>query len=336
MEFIIYLPIFASFLVTLFIIPYWIIKAKSIKLVWDDMNKPKKQKVAGSGGLTVIFGFTLAILLYISIFTFIWKTTDTLVIIFALLTSILILGGIGIVDDLLGWKKGGLSKKFRLIICAFAAIPLIVVNAGEASVNLPFLNGTNLGLFYPLLLIPVAIIGTSTTFNFLAGFNGLEAGQGIIIISALSFVSYMTGNTWLALIGLMLVASLLAFLIYNKYPAKIFPGDSLTYPVGGMIAIMAIFGNMERIALFFFIPYIIEVGLKARGRLKKQSFGKPKKDGSLILRYNKIYGLEHFAIWMLSKFKKNVYEKEVVYFIHAIQIAFIIFGLIIFRESIFI
>ena len=67
--------------------------------------------------------------------------------------------------------------------------------------------------------------------------------------------------------------------------------------------------------LFFFIPYILEVALKSRGKLKRESFGKPNKDGSLDLAYNKIYGLEHIAIWILKKYNKNN-EKNVVYLIH--------------------
>jgi UDP-N-acetylglucosamine--dolichyl-phosphate N-acetylglucosaminephosphotransferase len=195
----------------------------------------------------------------------------------------------------------------------------------------------SIGLLYPLIIIPIGIIGASTTFNFLAGYNGLEAGQGILIISALSLVSYFTGTTWLALIGLCMVLSLLAFWIFNKYPAKVFPGDVLTYPVGGLIAILAILGNFEKIAIFFFIPYIFEVILKSRGKLTKQSFGKPNKDGSLEMLYDKIYGLEHLAIFLLKKLKRDgkVYEKDVVIAIHAFQIVIILLGFIIFRNSIF-
>jgi len=80
------------------------------------------------------------------------------------------------------------------------------------------------------------------------------------------------------------------FYIFNKYPAKVFPGDVLTYSVGAIIAITAILGNIEKIAVFFFIPYIIEVVLKSRGRLKKASFAEVQEDGSLKNRYNKFYG----------------------------------------------
>ncbi|MBM3233810.1 glycosyl transferase family 4 [Candidatus Pacearchaeota archaeon] len=329
------IPIIASFFVTFFMIPRWIKKAKQIGLLWEDMNKYKKEKVAGSGGIIVILGFIFSVFIYISIKTFYFNSSENVVEILATTTSMLLLLITGLVDDLLGWWHGGLSKRTRILLCLFASIPLVVINVGSSHINLPFLDGTNLGLIYPLIIIPIGIIGASTTFNFLAGYNGLEASQGILIISALSIVAYFTGHSWLALIGICLIFSLAAFFIFNKYPAKVFPGDTLTYPIGGMIAIMAILGDMEKIAIFFFIPYIIELVLKARGRLKKQSFGKPNKDNSLELAYNKMYGLEHVAIFLLKKIKKKVYEKDVVAAINIFQIIIIILGFLIFKNSIF-
>ena len=57
MEPLILITIFISFFCTYLIVPFWIRKAKQIGLVWEDMNKPKKEKnVAGSGGITVVIG----------------------------------------------------------------------------------------------------------------------------------------------------------------------------------------------------------------------------------------------------------------------------------------
>ncbi len=333
MEIILIIPIIIAFFITLFFTFIWIKKAKQIGLIWEDMHKPKHPKnVAGSGGLGVVFGFVLGTLIYIAIKTFILKTDIVTVEIFALLTTILLVGFIGLMDDLLGWRRGGLSKRSRLALILFAAIPLVVINAGESK-----MMGINLGLLYPLFFVPLGIVGASVTFNFLAGYNGLETSQGILILSALAIATWFTGNSWLSLIAIIMISCLLAFYLFNKYPAKIFPGDILTYSVGAMIASLAILGDMEKIAIFFFIPYIIETGLKLRGKLKKQSFGKLNADCSLELPYNKFYGLEHVSIYLLKKIKKDkkVYEKEVVYLINLFQIFIIILGLILFRGNIF-
>jgi UDP-N-acetylglucosamine--dolichyl-phosphate N-acetylglucosaminephosphotransferase len=183
----------------------------------------------------------------------------------------------------------------------------------------------------------LGIIGVSATFNFLAGYNGLEASQGIIILSALSVITFLTGDKWLSIIGLCMVASLIPFYLFNKYPAKVFPGNILTYSVGALIASIAILGNLEKIAIFFFIPYIMETILKSRGKLVKHSFAKVNSDGSLEVPYEKIYGLEHLAIYLLKKIKPNkkVYEKEVVLLINAFQIVVIIIGFLLFGKGLF-
>jgi UDP-N-acetylglucosamine--dolichyl-phosphate N-acetylglucosaminephosphotransferase len=334
MNVILFFTLAVSFFVTFFILPSWIRRAKKAGLEGKDINKYDKPSVAEGGGIPVIAGFIIGVLAYIAIKTFYIKSTDNLIEIFALISSVMIACFIGVIDDILGWKIG-LGRRLRILLCFIAAIPLMVINAGNFEIGIPFVDGLNLGIIYPLVLIPLGIAGTTTTFNFLAGYNGLETGQGILIIGALSIVSYLTGHAWLSLIGLCMVSSLAAFWIFNTYPAKVFPGDALTYSVGALIAIFAILGNFERVAVFFYIPYIIEVALKSRGKLRKESFGKPNKDNSLELPYNKIYGLEHFSIWFLKKFKKKVYEKDVVYFIHFIQIIFIALGFLIFKNSLF-
>jgi len=328
MGLILIIPIIISIITTAIIIPQWIKKAKTIKLLWEDQNKNKKLLVAGSGGIAVITGIVLGILVYISINTFYYRTTENTIKLLAVTTSFLILAVIGLIDDLLGWRHGGLSKKFRMMMCLFAAIPLIVINSGVSTVYLPIIGSANIGWVYALAIIPLGIVATATTFNFLAGFNGLEAGQGIIIFTALGIATFITGNTWLTVICAIIIGSLIAFWKYNNYPAKVFPGDVLTYPLGGMIAIIAILGNIEKVAVIFFIPYIIELALKLRGGLKKQSFGKPNKNGGLEMPYKKVYGLEHLAIYLLNKVKKKTREKEVVMIIHALQLVFVLIGLL--------
>lgn len=330
MEYILIVGIIAAFFVTLFFMPIWIKKAKQIDLVWEDMNKPGFPKnLAGSGGMIVGFSFIFSVLIYIAIKTFVLKTEVNVLEIFVLLSTVTITMFIGFIDDILGWHRGGLSIRFRLILLLLAAIPLMVINAGESK-----MMGVELGILYPLIFIPLGIIGATATYNFLAGFNGLETTQGIILMLAFAFVTFKTGNSWLSLICLIMVAALIAFYLFNKFPARVLPGDALTYCVGSLIAVIAILGNMEKLAVFFFIPYIIETILKSRGKLKKSSFGKVNEDGSLEVPYEKFYGLEHVAIYALKRTKpsKKAYEYEVVWVINLFQIFVIFLGLIIFKN----
>jgi len=185
-----------SFFCTYLILPFWIKKAKLNGLVGRDMHKRDKKEVSEGGGIIVLFGACLGILLYIAINTFVFKSTGVLSYIFALLCVLFISSFVGMIDDLVGWKKG-LSRKIRILIIGFSAVPLMVINAGNTTMSVPFLGSINFGLFYPLLIIPIGVIGATTTFNFLAGYNGLEAGQGIIILTAMAIVTYITGERWL-------------------------------------------------------------------------------------------------------------------------------------------
>jgi UDP-N-acetylglucosamine--dolichyl-phosphate N-acetylglucosaminephosphotransferase len=301
------------------------------------MNKYEHPKnVAASGGIVVIMAFITGVLAYIAIRTFVIGDLNGITReILGILSVVLILAVVGLTDDMLGWKHGGLSIRMRIFLAFMASIPLVVINAGATIINLPLIGSINLGLLYPLILIPIAIAGATTTYNFLAGFNGLETGQGIIILSFLSFIAYITGSSWLAMVGLCMVGSLIVFYFYNKVPAKVFPGDILTWSIGALIACMTILGNFEKIALFVFMLYILETILKLRGNLKMQSFGIPNKDGSLKMPYQKIYGLTHLSIFILRKFKAKVYEKDVVYFIFSIQIIICLAALVVFKNSLF-
>ncbi len=324
---ILFIPIvLLSFLITLLVTPVWIRRAKKEKLTGKDIHKTKKIMIPESGGIAVLVGFIIGVFLYIAIKTFFFGTEVNLINILGLLCVLFFAAIVGLFDDLLGWKRG-LKNSTRLALLLFAAIPLMALNSGTSNVL-----GINLGLFYPILLVPIAIIGTTATFNFVAGYNGLESSQGILILGALSVVTFITGSLWLTVISACMVASLVAFYLFNKYPAKVFPGDIMTYTVGALIGAMAIMGNMEKIALFFFIPYIIEVFLKLRGRLQKQSFGKVQKDGSIELMYPKVYSLTHVAIIILKKIKPShkAYEWEIPLVINIFQIIVILVGFILF------
>ena len=314
-----------SFFITFLIIPHWIKRAKKIGLVGVDVQKRDKPKIAEVGGICVICGFLGGILFYIGANTFYFHSFENNLPTMAALATLLIITIIGLVDDILGWKIG-LRQWQKPILGLVAALPMAVINAGTSEMVFPLIGKVDFGIFYPLIIVPIAITGAANGFNMIAGYNGLEAGMGVIILSFLSYVAIILNKTWVAVLALCMVVSLIAFLIYNKYPAKIFPGNTLTYSVGATIAIIAILGNMERVAVILFIPYFIEFFLKLRGKFKKESFSKVEKDGSLNFLYRKAYGLEHLALHILKKLKRKVYEKDIVFSILFFEIIFVIFA----------
>jgi UDP-N-acetylglucosamine--dolichyl-phosphate N-acetylglucosaminephosphotransferase len=266
--------------------------------------------------LPVVCGFIGGVLVYVAFKVFIYEELSIIAPLFAALTAILVATIIGLVDDILGWKIG--LRQFQKAALTIAiAVPIMVINAGSSVMNVPFMGSFDFGLFYPLLLIPIGIIATSNAFNMLAGYNGLEAGMGIIVLTTLSIISLLQGAYWVSVLGMCMVAALVAFLFYNWHPAKLFPGDTLTYSVGTLIGIMAIFANMEKFAVMCFSLYIVQFFLKLRGKFQEESFATHTSHG---LQAKNIFGIEHFTIRLLQVTKGKATEVQVVICILLVQI----------------
>ena len=310
-----------GFLITLVVTPKITQYLIKINVIVKDMNKKDKPLVPISGGLGVATGFFIGIMLYLFINTFFYEDTENLTFLLAAVLSILIITLIGFIDDLsvkLG-EKGiylGLKQWQKPLLTLFAAIPLMVINAGTSVVSLPFFGQINLGIIYALILVPVGVVGASNMVNLLAGFNGVEAGMGIIYTGMLGLFAYLHGGTVAAVIAFITFGSLIAFFIYNKYPAKILPGDSLTYLLGAVMVSIAILGNIEKAALIASIPFFVEFVLKFRGKFKKQSYGY-WKNGKIQSLYKKIYSIHHFFT-ITGKFT----EKQITYFSILIELFF--------------
>jgi phospho-N-acetylmuramoyl-pentapeptide-transferase len=92
-------------------------------------------------------------------------------------------------------------------------------------------------LLYPLAIL--AIVGCANAVNLSDGMDGLAAGLSIIAIPTLVLLlpSATAGEK---AVGMTLAGGLVAFLIFNRYPARIFMGDVGALAVGYAVAAMAI------------------------------------------------------------------------------------------------
>jgi len=194
--------------------------------------------------------------------------------------TVLLIGFIGLVDDLIGWRKG-IRQWQHALFPIFAAFPLMAISVGDSNMTLPFITIINLGIFYSLIIIPLGITGASNAFNMLAGMNGIEAGLGTLIISTILYFNLIYGNIEVAFFLIAMLAAVIAFLKFNWFPAKIFPGDSLTLMLGATIAASVIVGNIEKIGLMLMPLFFIELGFKAKHKFQSHCFGIPQKNGTL-------------------------------------------------------
>jgi UDP-N-acetylglucosamine--dolichyl-phosphate N-acetylglucosaminephosphotransferase len=326
------LSISAAFFVTLIALPLWIRRRHDHGLVGKDMHKPGKPLVAEQGGVIVTLGVVAGILTFVALEVFVRQRSDNLVLIFAMLTSFLLASFIGFVDGVLGWRLG-LRQLHKLLISFIIPLPLMAVSAGTHHMTFPFFGRVELGLLYPLIVIPIGVVGAANGFNMLAGYNGLEAGLGAVILGTLSLIAWQQGAVVPALLGLIVAAALLAFLFYNRHPASVFPGDSLTYATGTAIAGIAILANIEFFALIMFIPYFVEFILKARTKFtpgrdfRWASIARLLPDGTLAVP-GKWCTLPHVAIAAIRGARGRATETQTVLAIIGIELLFAIGAII--------
>jgi UDP-N-acetylglucosamine--dolichyl-phosphate N-acetylglucosaminephosphotransferase len=324
-----------AFVVTLFITPYFMQFLQAGGIVGMDRHKKDRARVPTSGGICVAFGIISGLLTYIGLTTFIVGTTQEATVLLAVLSSILIVTIVGILDDLNVKAKAVMTKEGLDIRVGFpqwvkplltlpAAIPLMVVNAGDTSMGFPFIGTVNFGVIYPLILVPVGVVVVSNIVNLLGGFNGSESGMGMVYTLGLGAFALMV-NSQGAAIFLVSFAALAGFIKYNWYPAKILPGDSLTYLLGAIVATGVITGNIEKAGIIVMGPFIIEAALKLRAGMKASCIGKLREDGKLDPPYGKsIYSITHIIMNA-----KPLTEKQVTLVMIGIEALFVALAFII-------
>jgi len=324
-----------SFITTFLLTPRIIDFLQAAQIVAVDLHKKNKPKLPAGGGICISAGVLTGILFFVGVVTFSGSQTLSITLL-AAVSSILIVTLGGLLDDLnvrtkaVQTKDGmnvkvGFPQWVKPLLTLPAAIPLMVIRAGSTTMVVPFFGVVNFGNWYPLLIVPIGFVGASNVVNMLGGFNGLEAGMGVIYTLSLGLYALMTFLKYggpegiqAAVLLLTACAALLAFLRYNWYPAKILAGDSLTYMLGSLVAAGVIIGNMERAGLTVMFPFIIEFFLKARSKFQASSLGKLKDDEKLDPPYGrKIYSWTHILM-NLDKLR----ERDVTIALIFIQILF--------------
>ncbi|MDE1874263.1 MAG: hypothetical protein KGI04_04065 [Candidatus Micrarchaeota archaeon] len=329
-------PALLAFLVTIVSTRFVIGYLASSGIVINDKNKEKPIPLPTSGGIAVVFGIIVGVLVYTFGGTFVFIPVISTSALFAVALSILLIALVGFLDDVhikgrnvmttdLLDKKAGLKQWQKPLLTVVGALPLMAINAGVSVVAIPLLGQVDLGILYPLAVLPLAVIFVSNAFNLLGGYDGLQPGTAIVASAGFLVYSILFGNYMGSLLSAILFASLLAFLPFNAYRARIMPGDSFTYTIGAIfVAIMAM-GNAESFGVIVFFPWIIEFFLHLRKRFQSTDLGVRQKDGTFKAPYGKrIYSLTHLVMNM-----KRVNEKEITLYLSLVEVAFVLlaFGL---------
>ena len=308
----IFLIFIVSFAVSFVGFPIVIPRLKKAGIVGKNMNSKKQEEIPEMGGLVIAAGFGAGIVFAIFLRTFCnMFLLSSLTSILAALTTVLIVVIIGIFDDLIS-----IRQSIKAFMPAFAALPLMAIKDGYSLMRIPCIGLINFGVFYPLVLIPLGITGAANAANMLAGFNGLEAGMGIVIVISLSIIAYSLGEMTALIILIAAFGALLATLYYNWYPAKVLVGDVGTLSIGAIVATAVIIGSFETAGIVIVIPYAVDFLIKAKNKFP-YSFG-IYRDGKLYCPDNRPVGL----CQLIMKVFGGISERNLVLVLMGIEAVF--------------
>ena len=171
---------------------------------------------------------------------------------------------LGFVDDYMKIVKRrslGLRARTKLVLLAAISIGLWLV-ARKAQVQpdlrLRFVDyNVDLGVFYPFVIYLV-VAGTTSGVNLTDGLDGLAAGCAAIVLMAYVGITFLSGETQLALLAACVVGACVGFLWFNAFPATIFMGDTGSLGLGGAAAGLAVMTQTETLLILIGGIFVIE------------------------------------------------------------------------------
>ncbi|AWX57873.1 MULTISPECIES: MraY family glycosyltransferase [Brevibacillus] len=246
-----------SFLLSFCIVMVLIPPLAKLAFRLDFVDKPRKdverkihrEPIPLTASYAIFVGFAASFLLFSK-----ESTGQTI----AVLSGSLLLLIIGTIDD---WYKTQGKD--------FSALPKLIVQVSAAVIV--YLSGITFSGFYnPLsgeyILLPewlqfiltiLWIFGVTTVINFSDGMDGLAGGLSAISAGTLFVVALVKGQSTSAIMAISLIGVALAYLRYNKPPAKIFMGDAGATFLGFILAVIALDGAFKQATvLSLFIPIL--------------------------------------------------------------------------------
>ena len=258
----IFLPAFISFALTVLLCPIFIPilhRMKFGQFIREEGPESHLQK-AGTptmGGIVMLAAFTVSSLAYMlnepQIFPVILLTVG--------------FGFIGFLDDFIklakkrslglrAWQKLGL----QIVLTGYFAYVIMSDYPELTQIIIPFTGGQvawNLGvLFVPFVFI--AVLGTVNGANFTDGLDGLATSVTVVIAMFFAVLSLKIGSP-VYLTAMIMVGTLLGFLIFNTYPAKVFMGDTGSLALGGFVAAEAFMLKAPLFIIIVAFIYLAEI-----------------------------------------------------------------------------
>lgn len=225
---IILLATILAFIITYAAIPV-IINVADIKKLYDVPNARKIHvtPVPSLGGLGIFAGFIVSCLMTISL-----TNSQGFQYFFA---AALVIFFLGLKDDIL------ILTPMKKIIGQIVAAFIIIYKGGIVIKSMHgFMGIYDLPEAISLILTYLTVIVIINSFNLIDGVDGLAAGLGIFTTLTFGVYFYIIGHTEYSALAFAMCGSLLAFLIFNRSPARIFMGDTGSLLIGLVNSILVV------------------------------------------------------------------------------------------------
>lgn len=259
------MPVVIAFVISLTLCPILIPFLKKLK--WGQYvrnNGPKRHlKKTGTptmGGIIILLSITVTSVLYIG------NNKEMIPVLFATVGF----GLIGFLDDYLKIimkRSMGLKVWQKLLgqVLVSAVFITYFVHSTEVgtAMLIPFTGGLEAGkylevghFFIPLMFF--ILLGTVNGANFTDGLDGLAASVTLLITTFFSVAAIVQNSNITPITGAA-AGSLLGFLVFNIYPARVFMGDTGSLALGGFVAASAFMLKMPLFLIIVGLIYLIEV-----------------------------------------------------------------------------
>lgn len=250
--------IYALALIISFTIVYFLIPPLGrVAFRLDFVDKPRKdaerkihrEPIPLTASYAIFAGFFITYLLLTREFN--WETG-------ALFLGGILLLTIGTLDDWYKTKGKDFPALPKLIVQVSAAVLVFASGIAFTGFVNPFSGEYILfPMWLQFVLTILWIFGVTTVINFSDGMDGLAGGLSAISAATLFVVALAMGQHNSAIMAVILVGVTIAYLRYNRAPAKIFMGDAGATFIGFILAVIALDGAFKQATvLSLFIPIL--------------------------------------------------------------------------------
>ncbi len=252
-----------AFLLTIVLMPIFIPLLRRMKFGQSireegPQSHMKKTGTPTMGGLVYLISIIATVL---GVALFAGEMTAQLVVLLLVLFGF---GLIGFLDDFIKvvLKRNlgltSLQKLIAQIVIAIVSFFLLNNIEFDTSLNIPFTDfSIELSILYVVFLI-FWLVGFSNAVNLTDGLDGLVAGTASIAFAAFGIIAVFQEQVNIAMFSFTVAGALLGFLVFNKYPAKVFMGDTGSLALGGALAMVSVLLKQELLLLIIGLVFVIE------------------------------------------------------------------------------